>query len=77
MVYRPREHSRYYKGCRTDRSFHIMSNGPDIFGGNTCTTAGSNGNDVQPEEQDDDEVYQYPRAGLGPVFASIESLLRW
>lgn len=29
------------------------------------------------DEQDDDEVYQYPRAGLGPVFASIESLLRW
>lgn len=29
------------------------------------------------DDVDDDEVYQYPKAGLGPVFASIESLLRW
>lgn len=31
----------------------------------------------QQDEDDDDEVYQYPKTGLGPAFASIESILRW
>lgn len=39
--------------------------------------ANTGGEKKQEEEQDDDEVYQYPKAGLGPVFASIEGLLRW
>ncbi len=53
----------------------IMSSGPASI--RQTRNAESNGEDAQPGEQDDDEVYQYPRAGLGPVFASIESLLRW
>lgn len=34
---------------------------------------------VQDEEQEEqeDEVYQYPKLASGPVFAAIENILRW
>lgn len=39
--------------------------------------AGAGEKQQEGGDVDDDEVYQYPKAGLGPVFASMESLLRW
>lgn len=27
--------------------------------------------------EDEDELYQYPKTGTGPIFASIENILRW
>ena len=37
----------------------------------------SRGKRQNEEELDEDEVYQYPKAGSGPVFAAIENILRW
>lgn len=31
----------------------------------------------QEEDSEEDEVYQYPKTGSGPVFAAIENILRW
>ena len=60
---------------------HIAAQGGWVIMSSTRSggrAAANAGGEKKPEEEhDDDEVYQYPRQGLGPVFASIESLLRW
>lgn len=47
----------------------------DAAGGTAGENKKQEGDDADVD--DDDEVYQYPKAGLGPVFASMETLLRW